>query len=264
MKRPTTKAHIDETLARKWGVTPRSIRTWRKSGAPLQDDKATRAWLASRRTMPPMGGVIPAPSQPTAKDTKREPAPVSGLEGLRGSIARLSKAELDAQSDYTQARSLGDPSAIRLAHRRWLEISEALRRAHVSLSESEREAQEFVPRSAVESVAYRLGQAMNAAGRAVAECLVNAIRLDPRPENVAKIWTDAYQTRLGTALASLLSGDASPWLLDALFEGAGTTQTALGPMAQAITTLVSMADEQQVTQGLTHGSDEMTNSVETA
>jgi hypothetical protein len=39
----------DQKLAERFDVTARTIRRWRKAGAPLGNGKRTRAWLAGRR-----------------------------------------------------------------------------------------------------------------------------------------------------------------------------------------------------------------------
>jgi hypothetical protein len=39
----------DQKLAERFDVVPRTIRRWRKAGAPLGNGKRMRAWLAGRR-----------------------------------------------------------------------------------------------------------------------------------------------------------------------------------------------------------------------
>lgn len=59
-KRPPKPTDAD--LAKRFGVTPKTISRWRAAGAPLGDgDRAMETWLAQRRQVPP--GALPGLAQ---------------------------------------------------------------------------------------------------------------------------------------------------------------------------------------------------------
>lgn len=47
----------DDAAAKRYGVSERTVRRWRRDGAPLDDPKAMGEWLAQRRQLPP--GAVP-------------------------------------------------------------------------------------------------------------------------------------------------------------------------------------------------------------
>ena len=46
-------AKADTALAAKFGVTPRTVRTWRKAGAPLDDEARLHEWIAGQSRQKP-------------------------------------------------------------------------------------------------------------------------------------------------------------------------------------------------------------------
>src|SRR5690554_4608853 len=53
----TTTKLTDDAAAKRYGVSERTVRRWRRDGAPLGDDKAMEEWLAARRQVP--DGAVP-------------------------------------------------------------------------------------------------------------------------------------------------------------------------------------------------------------
>ena len=51
MRRKRTKTAGE--LAEKYGVNSRTIRNWKRAGAPLDDPARMAIWIASRRNLPP-------------------------------------------------------------------------------------------------------------------------------------------------------------------------------------------------------------------
>ncbi len=201
----------------------RSIRRWRSQGAPLDNERALTAWIASRRSAPRAGG--PTPPPPPSKPTAPASPPAGGLEGLRGSVARLAAAEVEAREDYRRARLAGDASEKRLAERAWLEISEALRRAHLSLTETEREAGDFVARVEVERLLTNAGRALGLLGFELTQGLAGEVARQTEPGAIIHLLRTAFDSRIRLALAN--PADAPPWLRRAFVMGA-----ALGPGAE--------------------------------
>ncbi|MEI6785904.1 MAG: hypothetical protein WCQ21_33885, partial [Verrucomicrobiota bacterium] len=80
----------DTKLASKWACDTRTIRRWRKAGAPLANQKAMHTWLATRKSLPP--GTQALVARCTAKALGRA-ATADTTEATTGAPAALRRLE---------------------------------------------------------------------------------------------------------------------------------------------------------------------------
>jgi hypothetical protein len=137
------KTNPDEKLAAFWGVDIRTIRNWRREGAPLEDEKRMRQWLASRKNIAP--GVLRKIQPPAAKEEVVSVTATNGDTGAGHALRRLELSELGAYERLQKALASNDPIAVREARESWLRISESLRRYDLMVEASRRSTAEQVP-----------------------------------------------------------------------------------------------------------------------
>jgi hypothetical protein len=227
----TTRKPTDAALASKFNVTQRTIRNWRKQGAPLEDPDKLKTWLADRRQIPLEGAVAPG------RKSRSKPPTADRIEGLRGAVARLQRAELQAAD---AARAAGqDPLAVRRANSHWLATCEQLRKSHLALDDAQREAGEFVARAEVERILTEAGSALRVAGAMLTEPFVGAVLREPTVATVSAAWKDAYDNRLAGALGRLCINSPG-WVVEALCKAAELPKVE--PMAEALRVLIEATD----------------------
>jgi hypothetical protein len=232
MRKPTTKL-----LAEKNNTTARTIRNWRRQGAPLSDAKAMQTWLAGRRSAPPAIGPTKAPPKPPAppqKSTKAPPAPpplkpkaeVVGKLGAPEALRRLEKAEVAAFANLEAALATGNALQVQAARRGYLETTEQLRKADLAITESRRTSSETLSRADVEHFAERAGRALGLLGFELGQGLAGEVARQSEPGAILALLRTAFDNRLRLALAG--PEDVVPsWLRRAFTKGA-----ALGPGAE--------------------------------
>ncbi len=212
MNKPTTK-----TLATKYRVSTRTIRNWKRDGAPLGDAAKMKHWLAARRT-------APTPAE-NGKDRSQNPGPPRppGNPGAPAALRRLEQAELEGYQRLQEANASNDATRIKSALGAYLSVSEALRKADVSVSEQRRDAQETVPRATVQAMLSGLGWSIRLGLDETADAI--AARLCPNDRiHASGQLREAYGSLLLTSLAGLRSSVASTgiawpaWMLEALSE----------------------------------------------
>jgi len=152
MNKPTTK-----TLATKYRVSTRTIRNWKRDGAPLGDAAKMKQWLAGRRTAPTITGKVK--QLETATSSPRPP----GGPGAHMALRRLEQSELEAYTRLQAANNSGDPVQIRTALHAYLSLAELLRKTDQSIAEARRDAEEQVSRSTVENMLAGLGWSLRIA-----------------------------------------------------------------------------------------------------
>lgn len=144
-KQQIMKRKTDKRLVIDWACDERTIRNWRKAGAPLEDPKRMRAWLASRKHIPP--GTATLLNEVKKRATVESAAqPQKLAEGPVAALKRLGEMEARAYTDLQRALSNGDPIEVKLARENWLKISESQRRADLAIEQSRRDAGELIPR----------------------------------------------------------------------------------------------------------------------
>ena len=134
----------DLKLAKKHGVTPRTVRNWRLKGAPVDDPKKLRVWLASRRSVPPKDAL---PRQRKTVLPPPGPVPDDVKIGATAALHRLELAEAAAFSALQSALASGDPGAVRFCRDGWLRTSEGLRKQDLAIAADRRDSGELITRT---------------------------------------------------------------------------------------------------------------------
>ena len=120
----TKKEDPNEAIASHWGVTVRTVRSWRREGAPFGDEQQMFVWLAGRKNI--ARGVLQK-IQSTAPEEVVSAGNNKGEIGAAPALARLEISELAAFERLQAALASGNPIAIRESRESWLRISESLR-----------------------------------------------------------------------------------------------------------------------------------------
>lgn len=129
----------DAEVAKKWRTTPATAARWRRAGAPLADEKRLVAWLASRKNLPQGTIALLAERRKTIGAMgPRANQPLRATAGAVAALARLEAAEAGAFEAMVEAESSGDPVSIKVATRRWLELSATLLRFDIAISATRR------------------------------------------------------------------------------------------------------------------------------
>jgi len=226
MRKPTTKL-----LAEKYNTTARTVRNWKRAGAPLHDPAAMRQWLAGRRSAPRAGPTKapPKPPAPPQKSTKAPPAPpplkpkaeVVGKLGAPEALRRLEKAEVAAFANLEAALATGNALQVQAARRGYLETTEQLRKADLAITESRRTSGETLSRADVEHFAERAGRVLGLLGFELGQGLAGEVARQTEPGAILALLRTAFDNRLRLALAG--PDEAPAWLRKAFVKG-----TALG------------------------------------
>ncbi len=143
-------------LAERYDTTTRSISRWRAAGAPLDNPRAMRQWLATRKHLPPgTRGQIEG-------EKRRQRAALNSTDpdlpiGAAAALTRLEQTEAVAFRELQAALRSGDPIEIKLAREGWLKVGDSLRRYDLALEQSRRDAGELLPRSVLETLAQNFG-----------------------------------------------------------------------------------------------------------
>jgi phage terminase Nu1 subunit (DNA packaging protein) len=142
MKAKTKKKDPNQAVADHWNVDIRTVRNWRRQGAPLDDGEQMKLWLASRKNI--ARGVLQkialtAPKEVVSAGTN------NGDVGAAPALKRLEISELGAYERLETAIASNNPIAIRESRESWLRISESLRRYDLQIEQNRRIAGELVP-----------------------------------------------------------------------------------------------------------------------
>ena len=144
MKTRSKKTNPDKELAAFWGgVTERTIRNWRREGAPLDDPKAMAEWIAARKNIAP--AVLKKNSSSPPETIVSKEAEADGEIGAAAALRRLEQQELESFRRLEGAIAAGDAIKIRLCHDVWLKCGEALRKYDLMVEQSRRSTGELVP-----------------------------------------------------------------------------------------------------------------------
>jgi hypothetical protein len=142
------KTKSDKQLALVWACDERTIRRWRKAGAPLDDPKRMRSWLAGQKKIP--SGTAAVLKKIRSGETVESAAqPQKLAEGPVAALKRLGEMEARAFTDLQRALASGDPIEIKLARENWLKILESQRRVDLAIEQNRRDAGELIPREQV-------------------------------------------------------------------------------------------------------------------
>src|SRR5215472_16368594 len=112
----------DKKLAEKYHCDERTVRRWRKDGAPLSEPAEMPAWLLSRRSIPSgtaallEGKETKTVSNIASQDTGDD----SARTGAAGALRRLESAERTTYKILQAALKSGSAASIKVARENWL------------------------------------------------------------------------------------------------------------------------------------------------
>lgn len=217
----------DSELAEKWAANQRTIRRWRKDGAPFEDEAAMLAWLSTRRSIPP--GTLRIVETRRAEAAARPKGPTTLPTGAGAALGRLERSEAAAFDEFRHTLESGDLIRAKACRQTWLALAEGLRKFDAQLGESRREAGDMVPRTETERILRAVGngamRGMNAVINALNDAHLNHGQALPNlnGEAVEKSWLLA----LASAGANDAPGCFIPrWALDALMEASSRYDAA--------------------------------------
>jgi hypothetical protein len=206
----------DAKLALKWACDERTIRRWRKDRAPLQDAKAMRSWLSTRKHIP-LGTAALLEGIRTTDVAAGHAVEDSKLPtGATFALNRLAAAEAAAYAAFCRATESGDLVSIKARRETWLKISENLRRFDLAIEEARRDSGQLLPKAAIEHPLRQLGICLYAASNemipTVARELAGELDLVRARAIIRKC---CYQTAI-LSYAYLESQDCPRWMVDCL------------------------------------------------
>jgi hypothetical protein len=152
----------EKDLAARWGTVRRTVRRWKKQGAPLGDDAAMRTWLSGRAKLPPgTTAILSGASSPTPTSATAPPSPQQGppepkprpIPGAAAALRRMEDSEVLCFQDLEAALPTGDLARIKFCRDAYLKTAEALRRADLAIEEDRRERGALLPRKELEDYA---------------------------------------------------------------------------------------------------------------
>ena len=143
----------DAKLALKWGCDSRTIRRWRKDGAPLENTREMMPWLSGRKHLPPGTAAIVSKQAAGAisKIATTNETEGSNSEGAAGALRRLESAERTTYRMLQSALRSGSPPAIKASRENWLAVGNQLRQYDRQVERDRRDSGELVPRAEMEA-----------------------------------------------------------------------------------------------------------------
>jgi len=163
------KAETEKSLAERWGCDVRTIRRWRKAGAPLAGDAAMRTWLLGRAKVPagtaailaakPGGArAVPPPADKPKAKVRPMPARPAGEPVPEGAPEALKRLAGEEARQWTRLRDMeADPEAdaeeIEKVRKNWHRAGGSLRAYDLAIENSRRDAGLLVPRKELEDYA---------------------------------------------------------------------------------------------------------------
>ncbi len=155
MPRKKNKGTSDDDHAAKWECHPRTIRVWKKQGAPLGDDDKMLVWFTGRRMAPPGTSKIIAKHR--AVNAAREAVAEPELAvGAAAALKRLETSEARAYGQFQRLLESGDVTEAKVARENWRVLCDQLRKTDLAIEASRRDAGELVPRDTMVELCYAL------------------------------------------------------------------------------------------------------------
>jgi hypothetical protein len=216
-KNRAVTAGIDVKLAAKWACDERTIRRWRKDGAPLGRPAAMRVWLACRKNLPP--GTAGLLTEHRRVTTAKDLAGDGGLDkGAASALRRLEIMEAKTYRALERAMERGDAIEVKATRESWLRVSESLRRYDLAI-EANRRGVDLVPKKLVVDAARKCAAGLRFAHRGFESCAQLVVGLND-PAAVWSVLAKPADEFMPAALASLEHSGCPEWLLTAFAEGA--------------------------------------------
>src|SRR5687767_2326619 len=123
------KSKNETQLAEQFHCDVRTIRRWKKKGAPLDNVKAMRTWLPAQREVP--AGTLQWLTEHQAFERRKVLKTAMATDLPRGAAAglrRLEEAEAAEFAALQAALETGNAAEIKLHRDAWLRIGDSLRR----------------------------------------------------------------------------------------------------------------------------------------
>ena len=208
----------DTKLAQKWGCDTRTIRRWRKDGAPLANQKAMHTWLAGRKSLPPGTQAILA-SRSARVLSAAASAVDSETSGAASALRRLETAERACYRMLQSALKSGSPPAIKASRENWLAVGNQLRQYDRQIERDQRDAGELIPRTEVEKHVGHFAYWMRLASRQAAATMLDQVT--DYPDKVAafnavtgQLW-DNILSALSVYSSKPCAAQLPPWWIRA-------------------------------------------------
>ena len=164
----------DSKLAQKWACDTRTIRRWRKDGAPLASVKEMNVWLAGRKSLPPGTTAILA-SRSARVLSAAASAVDSETSGAASALRRLETAERACYRMLQSALKSGSPPAIKASRENWLAVGNQLRQYDRQIERDQRDAGELIPRTEVEKHVGHFAYWLRLAARQAASTMLDQV-----------------------------------------------------------------------------------------
>ena len=209
----------DAKQAKKWACDTRTIRRWRKDGAPLANQKAMPTWLAGRKSLPPGTAALVASRTARALGRAATADASEATTGAPAALRRLESAESATYRVLQVALKSGNPSAVKAARETWLAITTVLRRFDAQVERGLRDSDELIPRGEAERCVGSFMYWLRLAARQAANTMIS--NLSAHTDLVGAFETLKAQLweNLISALAAMASSPCKaglpPWWLKA-------------------------------------------------
>ncbi len=200
------------TLAKKYGCTARTIRSWRAENAPLHSPARMRAWLAGRKNIPPGLAVATEQGEPSLPGTIDAPE----ATGAAGALHRLERAEVSAYSRLQAALKRRDPLAIKTCREGWLHLTDQLRHFERAISDDKRHRGLLVSRTEIETALAWLGYAMRLASESIAPQLTTEMSGSTDLHRFRNILRRTNYATAVVGFSCLKTWGVPGWLIEAL------------------------------------------------
>jgi hypothetical protein len=231
------KAETEKSLAERWGCDVRTIRRWRKAGAPLAGDAAMRTWLLGRAKVPagtaailaakPGGArAVPPPADKPKAKVRPMPARPAGEPVPEGAPEALKRLAGEEARQWTRLRDMeadpeADPEEIEKVRKNWHRAGGSLRAYDLAIENSRRDAGLLVPRKELED--YAKGLVVHFVGSVYATLEMAAPRLAGLP-GPGEVWqvldpllAEAVKLAVEHTAARPYGGRIAPkWLMEAI------------------------------------------------
>jgi hypothetical protein len=206
----------EKKLAEKWACDERTVRRWRKDGAPL-GKPAMRNWLAGRKHLPP--GTAALVSEYRRATMAKDLAGDGGLvKGAASALRRLEVMETKTYRALEKAMERGDAIEVKANRESWLRVSESLRRYDLAV-EANRRAEELVPRKMVVEAVRKFAMGLRFSHRGFESCVHSLVGLKD-PQAIWSVLSKPVAEFMPAAVATLQTANIPGWILTAFEQGA--------------------------------------------
>jgi hypothetical protein len=195
----------DSKLALKWGCDVRTIRRWRKAGAPLASAGKMAVWLTARKNLPPRTEAILSGQSAKVMSKASASSETEGNTGAAGALRRLESAERVTYKMLQTALKSGSSPAIKTARENWLAIGNQLRQYDLSVARDRRDSGELIPRAEMEAHAASFMYWLRMAAHRAAQKMAGLLSLTRDTVTISNAVREQFWDDMLSALAALAS-----------------------------------------------------------